>query len=293
MNNGGEYLSEGDTLYVILPYFNFLQSEYSVKNLNIFIKNMSLQKNVKIFLIEGIFEEDRQLLDYTNIVYKHIKIPLQDILWVKENLINIGFKHLPDSWQYACWADRDILFCDPNWSINVIEKLKTSDIIQPWKEVLFLNKVHNVDPVAERHDHSTQYKSYYSVGYVHATKTKVKYAWPGQAWAVNKNFYEKIGGLYEYCIVGGGDSHLVMNILSKYIKHKRCVLSYVDGLIIHYYHGSIKNRQYITRTDILSKHKFDPSKDLTKNELGILCFTDEGCRMKDDNKEYFLKRLEN
>ena len=127
-----------DRLYVVVPYFNFVNYSSGLTNLNLFIQTMSLYKNVDIVLVEGYNKE--QLPDMSDSVYKHIKLHIKDVLWVKENLINIGFKSLPSDWKYGAWIDRDIIFCNPKWVEQSIEKLQTYDLIQPWGECLFLNK---------------------------------------------------------------------------------------------------------------------------------------------------------
>ena len=78
-------------LYVVLPYFNFLNSKNTNKNLNIFIENFKKYKNAKLILVEGYYNEADQLRDYSKDLYKHIKVKSKNILWIKENLINIGF----------------------------------------------------------------------------------------------------------------------------------------------------------------------------------------------------------
>ena len=90
-------------------------------------------------LVEGVYNNE-QLPDYSSKIFKHIKLPIKHILWVKENLINIGFKSLPTNWKYGGWVDRDIAFCNLNWAQDSIEKLKECDVIQPWKEFLYLDK---------------------------------------------------------------------------------------------------------------------------------------------------------
>lgn len=116
---------------------------------------------------------------------------------------------------------------------------------------------------------------------------------PGFALAITRKTYEKIGGFFQLDILGGGDYHIALGIIKefnndsnnidyynneKYKFYKKCNklnLGYTPGIIRHYYHGSILNRQYISRYNILKKHNFDFLKYITFNNEGILVPTDE------------------
>ena len=132
-----------DKLYVVLPYFNFVGYKSSERNLNIFLKNFKSYCNAELIIVEGFMDENFQLEDLSSQVGKHIKVRLHDVLWVKENLINIGFSSLGD-WQYGCWIDRDIQFANPDWALESVEKLKNYDIIQPFSECIYLDSNFNI-----------------------------------------------------------------------------------------------------------------------------------------------------
>jgi hypothetical protein len=57
-------------------------------------------------------------------VYKHIKVSTDSKVWVKENLINLGIKSLPDDWNFVAWVDADITFLNQNWVRETKEKLQ-------------------------------------------------------------------------------------------------------------------------------------------------------------------------
>ena len=60
-----------ETLYIIVPYFNFIEYSTGIENLDIFIKNTIKHKNVKIVLVEGYYQ-DKQLPDYSSKIFKHM-----------------------------------------------------------------------------------------------------------------------------------------------------------------------------------------------------------------------------
>ena len=308
---------DSQILYVIIPYFNFVQYKALDKNLDIFIKNMSLYQNVKIVLVEGVYNNIENLPDYSDKIFMHIKISLKHILWVKDNLINIGFKHLPANWQYGAWLDRDITFSNPNWVTETIKKLKTCDIVQPWKECIHLTKKYNTLRRVWAKN-KTPFNGTYSSCAVHKLNIE---SWPdpGLAWAINKTFYTKIGGLYDTTIVDNTDLLLCICINRKkessiksysafedkeiflkhysnsfnnyYQKFDGCKSDYVEGLILHNFHGTLHNRQYFELLNIAIKYNFNED-DLCKDENGTLYFTEKGLRMQNEIINYFLNRKE-
>jgi hypothetical protein len=54
-------------------------------------------------------------------------------VWIKENLINLGIKTLPEDWKFVAWIDADITFLNQNWVDETKEKLQSSDIVQLWQ----------------------------------------------------------------------------------------------------------------------------------------------------------------
>jgi hypothetical protein len=67
----------------------------------------------------------------------------------------------------------------------------------------------------------------------------------------------------------------------------------IEGTIKHYYHGTIENRQYKNRWDILTDNNFDPEKHITRNSNGILVPT-SSCPQDIITKieSYFMDRKE-
>jgi len=302
-------------LYLILPYFSFTESIFAKTNLDLFIENYSKRNNLKIILCEGIY--DQELPDYSDKIFKHLKFKLKNILWVKENLINLAIKNLPDDAEYIAWSDRDIYFLNPFWVEQTIEKLKTHDVIQPWSEVIHLNSSYNLDFISKQKDNiSFTNKSvlYAAMNYPNH-KNKIATA-TGQIWAITKSFYKKIGKINDIEIIGGADSIIAhfcilkensyKNILNKKTtlhskdswvlykeKFKDVKYSYIDGLIVHYWHGNLEDRKYNERFDILTHYNYNPINDIMYDENDVLQFTEKGKRLEPLIKKYFVSRKEN
>lgn len=279
-----------------------------------FIKSISLHLDARVVLVEGYQDSSSRLPDFSDRVLKHISVPVRDAIWIKESLINIGFHQLPPTWQYGAWIDRDVVFCNPNWIQETIEQLQTCDLIQPWRECCFLNDQHEHDPLefgewrVSKKDFAYSFCSVELSKHEHPSSPPRGYAHPGQAWAIRRDFFEKIGGLYDYSILGGGDGILMYAIQGR-IDHPSiqlqgkpaitfvelladCRIGYIHGLILHYYHGSLAKRRYLSRLDLYRKHNFDPLTFLTRDTNQMLCLTEKGNIMAADIRNYFSSREE-
>ena len=301
-------------LYLILPYFDFNESIFSKKNLDLFISNYGKRDNLKIVLCEGIY--DKELPDYSDKIFKHLKFKLKNVLWVKENLINLAIKNLPDDAEFIAWSDRDIYFLNPLWVEDTIEKLKTYDIVQPWSDVIHLNVCHSLTFISKRKNTLSFSNKSELCGKLNFDDCNHKIATSaGQIWAINKSFYQKIEKINDIEIIGGADSIIASfcvlkdpsyvkilsqktSIKSKEVwrqyqeKFEDVKYSYVDGLIVHYWHGHLQNRLYTKRHDVLKYLEYNPHRDIKYDENGVIQLTDEGKRLEPLIKEYFISRKE-
>jgi hypothetical protein len=194
------------TLYVILPYFNFLKKKGFDKNLDIFLKNFKHYPNVEIIISEASFSDE--FLEVN--CFKHLKYKTSQCLWYKENLINLAIKSLPEDWNYVAWIDRDIEFLKETWVDETIESLNNFDIIQPWSHILYLNENKNIQSLYKN------VKDCISACYfiLEKSNSSIHTSHPGHAWAANKTFFNRIKFLYDKTIFGGGDLVLIDCILN-------------------------------------------------------------------------------
>ena len=75
------------------------------------------ESGVFLLTVECIFESapvfglPRQVFEVTEAGNpRHLQLTAPSILWMKENLINIAVKHLPERIEYIAWIDTDIEF---------------------------------------------------------------------------------------------------------------------------------------------------------------------------------------
>lgn len=289
-----------DALYIILPYFNYCKFKNRLKLFIDFVNRIYNIRKIQIVIVEA--GNDLPSLP----VYKHIRLQPHDHVWIKENLINLAIEQIPDTWKYVAWIDADITFLNNRWVQDTIKTLKQSDIVQMFQSAVNLGPTGEVIKVDK------------GFGYMHATGIKYtktdKYGFwhPGYAWACTRRAYDRMGSLIDWAILGSADRHMALawinhvedsypgNIhpsykamLQEYQERCRSMkISYVTGTILHHWHGSLENRKYRERWNILSSLKFNPFEDVGFNNQGLIQLTTSGQRLESELKKYFLERRE-
>jgi hypothetical protein len=275
-----------------------------------FITRMLKEKNVILYIVELTYSNQNFIITDEN-NKNHLRLHTETApLWHKENMINLGVqKLLPVDWKAFAWIDADIEFENPLWALDALKVLNGSyDIIQLFS--------HCIDMTKEKHIIKI-YNSFgfqYTKGNKHNVPNDDNNYWhPGYAWAMTRQGYELIGGLYEYNILGSGDNTIALSLINNaklsinnivnfdYIKSvllfqekiKILKLGYIPGVIRHYYHGNKLNRKYVSRWNILVKYKFNPLTYVSKDENGIIIPTKEcPVNMLKSIFNYFLERHE-
>jgi hypothetical protein len=290
-------------LYIILPYYNYFDNEHRVSNISRFIETYRKIDNCKIVVVEGLTAESKPLKDLSDKIFKHIKYNIPQKIWVKENLINLVLKnHLPEDYNFFCWLDCDIFFEDKDWVNHTIDLLRENDAIQMFN--FGINQERRIEfddipfhsletaPSFKGHSVSISQIAYFFNFY----DTQDFRPHSGYGWGMTKDFYTKIGKLWDYNIIGSGDSIIARSIvqmlteeqilkrhslnvlysedyahqiLEYYKKFKDCKCSFLPSRIYHFFHGSMKNRLYLERHNILRKLNYDTSM-VNYNEDGII-----------------------
>lgn len=295
-------------LYVILPYFNYCEYGRRKQLFLEFIERIRNLAPIRIIVVEAALSGTKfQLPKAIPGVYKHIGFVTEHRLWIKENLINLAVKQIPDSWYYMAWIDADITFLNKNWISDTIKTLEHKDIVQMFHTAMHMGP----DDEALKIERG--------FGYMHQTSNQpyhkdAKYGFwhPGFCWAITRPAFDKMGGLIDWAIMGSGDRHTALALIGKveyshpgniskdYAQklqelQARCqglTLGFVKGTIIHHWHGRIEDRKYQERWNILTKGEYKPSSDVVHNKNGVLQLSQEGERLHPEFCAYFAGRKE-
>lgn len=269
--------------------------------MNEFLLRMKYEPNVTVYVVELCYENQNFVVT-NEFNPRHMQLRTTDVLWHKENLINLGIKMLPKNYKAFAWIDADIEFDNADWAMDTLKILNGQcDIVQLFSHCVDMNKQEM--PMNMFTSAGYQYCKYKK----HFTEMKT-YSHPGYAWAITRKAYEKMGGLYDKGILGSGDNIMAYclfnhgldainehsskgykeSVLEFQEKVNRLRLGYVPGIIRHYYHGTKENRKYNERWKLLIEYNYSP--EMVTGS--ILKFNNVPTEFKDKIKEYFLRRQE-
>lgn len=239
------------------------------------------------------------------------KVYSDSVLWHKENLLNIGINNLIlEGFGNIAWLDGDILFENSFWVEDTIKCLEKNNICQIFS---IAEKVHRNHSTF----HPSAVRSWKETGNILPTSQPYH---TGHAWAAKASILSRCS-LYDKSITGGADSLIWLSCFaSKYnfseiinshpIFQLTCKKYYLDFLkwstdwsnliqgnvgyvfcnIKSLYHGSVKDKQYISRYSILNEANFDPDNDLFYNKHSVLESKSNTLSLK--IKNYLNKRKE-
>lgn len=270
---------------------------------NLFIEQMLQNKDVNLYVVECIYPKLGQTYKITESNNpNHLQLTAETILWTKENMINLAVeKLLPPDYKAFAFIDADLHFNNINWAEDTLKILNSCDILQPFENGYNLNRFNKID-INPKTLYSTlylwlnsnprNYKNNIEKKDLIIKNIKTEYWHPGWAWAITRSAYEKMNGIYDLGIIGGGDSILAKSIMkpnymitqkpynmcslafqkSLYdyqIKFKDLKVGYTPGTLLHSYHGTLENRNYVNRWNILIFNNYNPYLFIKKNDCGM------------------------
>ncbi len=275
-----KHLSSDSTLHVIGVLSNPVRYHSRYRLARKWLKEMEETEGVQVHVVEAAYgDREWEVTEKGN--PRHLQVRIKSEIWIKENLINLGVKHLlPKDWKYMAWVDMDVHF----------QQLQHYNIIQPWSDAADLDFYGGI------HQHSK------SFGSLHAKQKRkwhgrgkdgYEYAHTGFAWACTRYFYENVQKLADFNIVGAGDHLMAWACIGlvnetmpkdistgyKWLCHDwerkaqyatAGMVGFTPGRIEHHWHGNKVNRQYWNRWEILRKNKYDPTTDIAYDSQGII-----------------------
>ena len=295
--------SPQETLYVVLPYFNFCGFKRRRSLFIEFVKQIQGTKGLKLVVSEAAGPAPLPKMD----VSEHWVFQTDSPIWLKENLINMAIGRLPHGWKYVAWIDADITFLNQNWVRDTITELESYHIVQLFQTCVNLGSKNEALKIDK------------SFGYMHRDSgtpyvVSARYGFwhPGYAWACTRKAWIQMDGLIDWAILGSGDRHMSLAWIGR-VKDsapgtihpnyrlwleeyeamcKGLEVSYVEGTILHHWHGRLEDRKYRERWDILTKNKFDPFNDIGQTDSGLIQLSNSGRRLEKELLGYFVGRRE-
>lgn len=248
--------------------------------------------NLKLYTVEAAFGDRQHEITVSGNPH-HLLLRTNSEIWIKENLINLGVRYLlPKNWKYLAWIDADISFRDHHWAQEAMHQLQHFSVIQPWSDCADLGHHGNID----RHFRSFGSQHQKRIPKQMHPSQPYTYAHSGFAWACRRDFWENVGGLPDFCILGSADHHAAFAMIGEVkntIHGKMChsffrklyewqakalritkkEVGFTPGRIEHFFHGNKNKRFYRERWEILVKNNFDPDTDLMYDNAGVIQLT--------------------
>ena len=213
------------------------------------------------------------------------------------------------------WVDADITFASDTWYEKILNSVKFYEVTQIFKTAHQQN-FSNGNTVSKL---SASFFIYNKGVYTDELNNLLKRnGEPGYGYCYHRDFF-KDNALFDKAITGTGD---FLNLIGLYyndtfkdtIQSDRFFknttndfvetyckwaeqfskpninIGYVDEDIVVMNHGSLKNRQYTKREEIIKNHKYTPSLDLKNSKNGIYRITNK--KLETSIKKYFKSRSE-
>jgi len=289
---------------ILTCYYNPTNSENRTQNFYKFLDSVKSSGMEDHLFVCEIAKNDQPRLTPTK---NHFLLLSEDDLWYKECAINFLIKKTPESYTKIIVSDCDLVFNDLVWVEKTSDLLNEYVFVQPYDKIKYLGPVEG------------SYDSFYAgiVSYMQKSRV-VDFGNPGALVAYRRDYLRAVGGLFDKCVVGGGDTINIIPFFSdNFIKldflKRICpdirveALDYInncvdfiknsglgsatylkDVVLTHLFHGMIKHRQYDSRYSIINKITFK-NNFKKKNELYQI---ESNEKLKNDLKEYLVERKE-
>ena len=252
-------------------------------------------------------------------------------LFHKENILNeVIRRSFPADWKYGCYIDADFHLTRHDWALETVHQLQHYEFVQPFSSyfdvtggvygqaqlpirgnsTFFFNYINNGYKVSEQYHNGRVGADAYEAGMfmrgVGAT---------GGALAFRRTAFDTVGGFLDRCILGHADWYMAYQLVGveppdihsqkyaqaykDYVKEwgiraarlKKNV-GYVDGMAVHFFHGSKTRRAYSSRDIILARNQFDPYRDVHTDWQGIYQLNPDKPALRDEIRHYFISRSE-
>ena len=253
-----------------------------------------------------------------------IQVQSPDLLWQKEQLLNIALQALPDDCRCVAWLDCDIVFNDPTWPELTVERLNDFAVLQLFETAYDVERDTTIDVGGGGSDrpHGRRILSIVHANVIGATtechrsgEVRPQGFTTGLGWAAGTDLLRR-HGFCDACVGGGGNralhgamygwfDHIAEYIhmgpswrdhylawSSPFFADVRQLVGCVPGRVYHLWHGDLGRRKYAERHAGLAPFRFDPASDVLIDDSGCWRWASEKPRMHDHIAAYFASRQE-
>jgi len=272
--------------WMICPIYtaNTAQTEHLYELHNNF-RNYARSYGINFQTVETIFPGQKFQLTEPNNQPHDLQYHADWIFAMRENLVNVGIKHLPADWEFMAWIDQHIFWLDPYWFEKCIWLFSHKNIVHMLESNDFWSAQNTTDYHLEGFG-----KLYNLYGNRFANYDPRQC---GLAWGMRREIFDELGGLLDICI--GTKCDLYQNyaytgqrytlqatgteyvgMLSAWQDHAIQVykksLGYLPSKVVHFRHcfDNCKTSEYHLHVQALMTYRYNPKTDLNRDEEGRL-----------------------
>ena len=296
---------EQEYFYVVCPIYSVNQKASTlIYQLHTNFKYYCETLGVKFTQVEYAFPFQDFILTKSGNEPYDIQIPGYNIFFLRENLVNVASKKLPDDYEYISWIDAHAYFDNPYVFQETIVQLGKHNVVAPFSLVKFKDKTNSTS-------FGTQYPFVYQAYYSRGTPTMEVFPFYGLAFATKKHIFEKMNGLPDLCIAGICDVYMSLaltngstiknseklkelkEVTNDWIANAAKVIegkfSYVKSTFTHFdhYFPLRKQSDWGDAIRMMEARNFNVYKDLKRDKNGTLYFVDNFELADDFWKMYF------
>jgi len=302
--------------WAITSYFNPVRYRHRLSNYRTFRRHL----NMPLIAVELTYADDFELQDDDADVL--VRLRGGAMLWQKERLLDRALRELPEECRKVALLDCDIIFRADQWTESASRLLDEFPLIQLFKHVHYLPAHWNPSCPTDECEFSRPSCAYAMSSGVpaadclaHNVDSRITTASTGHAWAVRRELLDR-HGYYDACIVGGGDRAVISGALGCWerLMERHCMsepqrqhylawaesfygsvcaeTSFIEGDILHLWHGDISLRAGRTRHEGLQRFCFDPFEDIAILENGSWSWNTDKPEMHNYVRGYFSSRRE-
>lgn len=244
-----------------------------------------------------------------------------DVLWQKERLLNVALASLPASCDAVAWVDADVVFLRDDWPAAAAAMLERLPLLQPFSHMVSLPREGSLDEAAVIPPQRVAVaraiaESRCSPAALSENGASMQFAVAsGRAWVIRRDVLDR-HGLYDAMVVGSGDKMIHLAALgmaervpSAYSMNDRQAahylewarpfhdaiggrVGYVEGSVVHLWHGSMTARRYNQRHVDFARFDFDPRADIRIDAGGCWRWNSDKPAMHAFVTDYFAGRNE-
>jgi hypothetical protein len=305
--------NRGD-LWAITCYFNPAGYRRRLANYRLFRERLT----VPLVTVELAYGNDFELDAKDAEVL--VRLRGNDILWQKERLLNVALSALPDSCRKVVWLDCDVIFEADDWPRQTGLLLDRFTLVQPFSHLYHSPGDWNPDEELPPGSEPWQSAPFLIASGMPAatcmsTRASEIGCVHGHAWAAARDLLSQ-HHFYDACIIGGGDSVMLRTAYgclddAARIQHMngrqrthylawakafynavRSNVGFVEGSLVHLWHGSMEHRRHEDRKRGLARFRFDPFEDIAMGDNGAWRWNSCKSEMHDYVRAYFPSRRE-